>query len=182
MVVGPSEAGLDFCEEAAPAAAVRIARPQSRLTNGRVGASFVREGCEAPAVCYPARGFHATTGALLRIAESPELDAGSSGHSLSRCFQVSQDLFGVPIRLHVLEDMLDLALRSDHKGGPGHPPDFLPVHVLLFHDAKGLGHVLVDVSQQGERETLLLLKFLLGFWGIGGDPKQHGARLLNLFI
>ena len=144
------------------------------------GERFLAGYFSQPASCW--RLPHPASARAPWIGQSREPDADSSGRALSGCFQVRQDLFGVPVRLDVLENVLDLALRSDHERRPRHAPDFLPVHVLLFHDAEGLGHLLVGVSQQGERETLFVLKLLLRFWGVGGDPKQHGARLLNLFI
>ena len=86
------------------------------------------------------------------------------------------------VRLYFFEDVLDLALRADYKRGPGYAHYFLAVHVLFFHHAEGIGDLLFGVGEQGEGQILLFLKFLLRFWGIGGYAKQHGARLLNLFI
>ena len=84
--------------------------------------------------------------------------------------------------LHVFEDVLDFAIGADYERGPGNAHDLLAIHVLFFHDAKGVGDLLFGVGEQGEGQILLFLKFLLRFWHIGGYAKQHDARLLNLFI
>jgi len=86
------------------------------------------------------------------------------------------------IGLYLLEDVLDFAIRADYERGPGYSHHLLAVHVLFFHHAEGVRDLLFSVGEQGEGQILLLLKFLLRFWGIGGYAKQHGARLLNLFI
>jgi len=88
----------------------------------------------------------------------------------------------VPIRLHILENVLNLPIRVDHKRRPGDSHDFLAVHVLFFEHPERPGDLLVGICQQRKGKLFLLLKFLLRFWRIWGDAKQHGAGFLNLSI
>ena len=62
------------------------------------------------------------------------------------------------------------------------PHHFLAVHIFFFHDAESLGDFLVGVGEQGEGQVELLLEFLLRFRSVGRYAKQHGARLLHLFV
>lgn len=102
--------------------------------------------------------------------------------ALRRFFEVRQHFFRMPIGLHVLENVLDLSLWADNEGSPRHAPDFLAVHVLIFHDPKGLCNFLVGIGQQRERQVFLILELLLRLRSIWGDAKQHGTGFLNLFI
>ena len=86
------------------------------------------------------------------------------------------------IGLYLFEDMLDFTAPSDNERGAGDAHDLLAVHVLFLQNAKGLRDLPVNVGEQGERQTLLIGKFSLPIGGVGGDAKQHGAGLLNLFI
>ena len=64
-------------------------------------------------------------------------------------------------RLHVIEDVLDLALGANDKSGPCNAFHLLAVHILFFNHAKEICNLLLRVSQQRERQAELLLKFLL---------------------
>ena len=86
------------------------------------------------------------------------------------------------VGLYLFKNVLDFAVGADDERRPGDPHDLLPVHVLFFHDTKGVRDLLFGVSEQREGQILLFLEFLLRFWGVWGYAKQHGARLLNLFI
>ncbi len=99
-----------------------------------------------------------------------------------RFLQIFQYLLGMPVRLHFLKDVLDLPVWPDNERSPGNPHDLLAVHVLFHQDPVGNGHFLVGIGQQGEGKFLLIDEFFLRGRGIWRYPKQHGARLLNLFI
>src|SRR5215469_15126721 len=84
--------------------------------------------------------------------------------------------------LDLLENMLDFSVRPDDEGCAGDTHHLLAIHVLLFQNSKGDSDLLVGISQQREGQLLVFLEFLLRFGSIRRDAKQHGARLLNLFI
>ncbi len=88
----------------------------------------------------------------------------------------------MPLGLNFLENMLDLAIRTDDERRAGNPHDLPPVHVLFLQDAVSDRHLFVDVGQQGEGQALLFCELFLGRGLVGRHPKQHGAGLLNLFI
>ena len=75
-----------------------------------------------------------------------------------------------------------LAVRADDERCSRDPHHFLAVHVLLFQNIVGDGHFPLRVGQQSEGQAFLIGKLSLGSGSIWGYAKQHGARLLNLFI
>jgi hypothetical protein len=77
----------------------------------------------------------------------------------------------VTFRLHLREDVLNLAIRTDDERGPDDAHDFFAVHVLFLQHAEGVGDFLVGIGQQREGKLELLLKLLLGFGRIGLDAK-----------
>src|SRR4051794_28212149 len=109
----------------------------------------------------------------------PSLDLD---RDLAGLFQISQHLLGMAVGLDVFKNVLNPAIRTNHESCPRHTPDFLSIHVLFFHDTESLGDFLVAIGQQGKGQILFLLKLLLRFRGIRGDPKQHGTGLLHLFV
>ena len=88
----------------------------------------------------------------------------------------------MPIGLHFLKNVLDLAVWTDDERCPGDARYLLAVHVLFYQNAVGNGDFLVGVGQQGKGQALLVGKFSLCRRGIRRYAKQHGAGLLNLFI
>ena len=86
------------------------------------------------------------------------------------------------LRLHFLENVLDFSIWPNNERRPRHAHHLLAIHVLFLHHSEGLGNFLLGVSEEGEGQVLFFLKFLLRFWRVGRDAKQHGAGLLNLFI
>jgi hypothetical protein len=86
------------------------------------------------------------------------------------------------IRLHLRKDVFNRSVGANDEGRPDDPHYFLPIHVLFLQDVKRDGHFLVGVGQQRERKVELLLELFLRFWRVRGNPKQHGAGFLNLFI
>ena len=85
-------------------------------------------------------------------------------------------------RLHLREDVLDRAIGSNDEGRPDDPHYLFPIHILFLQNVERDGDFLVGVSEKRERKVELLLKLFLRFWRVRGDPKQHHARFLNLFI
>jgi len=86
------------------------------------------------------------------------------------------------VRLYLLENVLDLAVRTDYERRARHAHNLFAIHVLFLHDSERVRDFLLAVGEQAERQIVLFLKFLLGFRGIRGYPKQHHARLLHLFV
>ena len=86
------------------------------------------------------------------------------------------------LRIHLLKDVLNLAVRTDDEGGACDSPDLFALHIFFFHHAEGLGHFLVGIGEQAEWQVKFLLKFLLRFRSVGGDAEQHGASLLHLLV
>ena len=83
---------------------------------------------------------------------------------------------------HFLKNVPNLAVGPNHEGGADDSHDFLTVHVLFLQNAEGHGDLFVGVSQQGKGQSFFFGEFFLRCRLIGGDAKQLGARLLNLFI
>src|ERR1700722_227543 len=104
------------------------------------------------------------------------------GRSFGRLFQVFQHLFGMALGLYFLEDVLDLAIWTDHERGSRHTPDLLAIHVLLLHYAERIGDVLVSIGEEREGEAELVSKLFLIFRRVRGYAEQHGAGFLNLLI
>ncbi len=56
----------------------------------------------------------------------------------------------MPVRLHVFEDVLDLAVGTDYERSPGNAHHLLAIHVLFFHHAEGIGDLLFGVGKQSK--------------------------------
>src|SRR5712675_1090292 len=69
-----------------------------------------------------------------------------SDHSLKSLV----NLFGMPLGLHLVEDLRDLSIFSDEKGRALDAHVLLAVHALLFPNAVFLGNLMIDVGQQRE--------------------------------
>ena len=67
----------------------------------------------------------------------------------------------MPIRFHVVEDVRNLAIRTDHKCGACDSLHFSTVHIFFFDDAKGFADFLVRVGQQCVGQVVFVLEFLL---------------------
>src|SRR6266478_4520884 len=103
----------------------------------------------------------------------------SVAHFSRRALQVRQHFVRVSFCFYVIEDMLDLAVRAYHESSPRDAFHFLAVHVLLFDHPEQVGNFLLWIGQQGERQTELVLKFLLRGCCVGGYSEQRYARLLD---
>jgi hypothetical protein len=88
----------------------------------------------------------------------------------------------VAFGFHFGKNVLDLAVGADDKGGPDDAHHFLPVHVLFLQHAECVGHFLIRICQQRERQVELFLEFLLRLGRVGRNPDDDRARLLNLFV
>ena len=73
------------------------------------------------------------------------------------------------IGLHAVEDVRDFPVRADHERCAGNPLYLPAVHILFFDNVECLADLLVNVRKQGERQIVLVLKFLLSTRRIGGD-------------
>ena len=70
------------------------------------------------------------------------------------------------IRLDVIENVLDLAVRTNHEGSPRDAHHLAPVHIFFFHHAELAGNFLLWIGEQRVRQAVFVLKFLLGGGGI----------------
>ena len=86
------------------------------------------------------------------------------------------------LRLHVLEDLGDLAVGSDEEGGAGDAFHFLPVHVLFFNHAVGVRDLLLFIGEERKRQTELLLETLLCLGRVGRNSKDDGAGFFDLLV
>lgn len=84
--------------------------------------------------------------------------------------------------LYFGEDVLDFAVGSDNERGAGNTHHFPAVHIFFLHDAVGFGDFLVGICEQGKWEFELFLEFLLRFGGVGRNPEEDSAGLLNLLV
>jgi hypothetical protein len=101
---------------------------------------------------------------------------------LRGALEIGQHFFGVAFRLHIVKDLGDLAVRPYHKGRARDPFHFLAIHVLLFDHAESFTDLLIDIGQQGVRQAVLILEFLLGLRRVSRDPKDYGAGLVQLAV
>src|SRR5580704_690152 len=85
----------------------------------------------------------------------------------------------MPFRLHVVEDVFDLAVGADHERRPRDAFYFLAVHIFFFYYPEQIRDFLLWIGQQREGQTKLFLKFLLRSRRIFRDPQQHHAGLLD---
>ena len=93
-----------------------------------------------------------------------------------------EDFFGVTFRFHLVEDVSDLAIRADDEGSTLNAQHLLAIHILFLHDAEGVGSFLILIGQQGIRQIVFFLKFLLPLRGVGGDAQDDRPGLLQLAV
>ena len=86
----------------------------------------------------------------------------------------------MPVRLHVLEDLGNLAVFVDHEGGAGDALHDLAVHVLVFDHVELFADFLVDVGQERVRQVVFLLEFFLLGRSVGGDAVDERPGLADL--
>ena len=82
--------------------------------------------------------------------------------------------------LHLLtsEDLLDDALLINNKGSANGAHGLLAIHILLTPGAHRLQELVVDVSNQGERQLMLLLELHMR----GGRVLAHANHLIALAL
>ena len=85
-------------------------------------------------------------------------------------------------RLHVFEDVFDLAIGTDHESRASDAHHFPAIHIFFFQYAELVGDLFVRIGQQHEWETVLVLKFLLRSGGVARNTGQDGARLFDLLV
>lgn len=86
------------------------------------------------------------------------------------------------IRLHILKDLGDLAFVVDQEGGAGDPFHLLPIHIFFFDHAEGFADLLFGVGEQGIRQIVFLLKFLLRGRFVGRNTENDRACILQLLV
>jgi hypothetical protein len=82
------------------------------------------------------------------------------------------------VRLDLLKDMNDLAVRSNEEGGALDSHYLLAVHILLFHHAILVRDLLVRIGEQWVGKFVLVLEFLLGCRRVGGNAQYRETGLL----
>ena len=85
-------------------------------------------------------------------------------------------------RLHLVEDVGDLAIRADDEGSALDAHHYLAIHILFLHDAEGAGNLLIFVGQQGIGQIVFFLELLLPLRGVGGDTQNDRPGLLQLTV
>jgi hypothetical protein len=88
----------------------------------------------------------------------------------------------VAVWFHVLEDLGDLAFAIDQERGTRDAFHLFPVHIFFFDHAEGFADLFVWVGEQVVGKLVLLLKLLLFFRSIGGNPKNGEAGLLQFCV
>jgi len=102
--------------------------------------------------------------------------------ALCTASQCPQHFLRVSVRFHFVKHVGNLSVRADDKGSALYPHHLLAIHVLLFHDAESVGHLLVGVRKQGVGQVVLLLELFLPLRRIGGDAQNHGPGFLQLTV
>ena len=88
----------------------------------------------------------------------------------------------MPFGLHVVEDVLDLAIGADNEGGARDAHHLAAVQILLYQDAELVRDLLVRVGKQCEGQVVIILEFLLCSGGIARNADHDCARFLDLFV
>ena len=88
----------------------------------------------------------------------------------------------MPLHLHVVEDVGNLAVRANHKCGACDSLHFSAIHVFFFDHAKGFADLLISIGQQGVGQVIFVLEFLLGLRQVGRDPKDDRAGFLQILV
>ena len=81
--------------------------------------------------------------------------------------QIGQHLLGMPVSLDVVEDVGNLAVRTDHKCNACDSFHLSSVHILFSDYAEGFADFLVGVGQQCVGQVVFVLEFLLILWLVG---------------
>jgi len=66
------------------------------------------------------------------------------------------------------ENVAGFCRRANYERGPNHAHDFLAVHVLFLHHAKGITDFFIGIASRGEGQFELLLKLFLRLGRVGG--------------
>jgi hypothetical protein len=85
-------------------------------------------------------------------------------------------------RLHFVEDVLNLSIRTDDESRPRHAHDFLAIHILFLNNSEGFADFLAGIAQQGERQAELFLELFLVFGLVGRNSEQYRSGFLHLLI
>ena len=88
---------------------------------------------------------------------------------------------GVSLGLHAAELLIDLPV-FDHEGAALDAHDFLAIHILLFHNFKGVGEFLFAVGEKCEGEIELGLELLQRGGLVGRNANDDGAGLFELLM
>ena len=73
----------------------------------------------------------------------------------------------MPCCFHFVEDVLDLAVGTDHKGHARDSFEYSSIHAFVFDHAEGVTNLLVRVSEQRILKVVLVAELLLLFGRIG---------------
>jgi hypothetical protein len=87
---------------------------------------------------------------------------------------------GVAFHLYLGEDLLDLAVPVDHKGGALNARELLAIQILFFPDAVVLGHLVVNVAQQSKWQVVFLLEARLNAGSVRADADDRRLLVLKL--
>jgi hypothetical protein len=96
--------------------------------------------------------------------------------------QVFEHLVGVSFGFHIVEDVLDLSLGTDHECGARDPLHNFAVHVFVLDYAESAADLFVRIGKQSVWQVVLVLKFLLLLGTIGRDAQHGRSRFLNLIV
>jgi hypothetical protein len=88
----------------------------------------------------------------------------------------------VALGFYFLENVYDFPVGANQEGGSGNSHHRLAIHVFLFHHVVGGTDCLVGVGEQGIRELVFFLEFLLLCRRIGGNTEDYRSGLLDFFV
>ena len=82
----------------------------------------------------------------------------------------------------LVKHAVNLPIGADDKCRAFDAHHFVAIHVLFFHHSEGIADFFVHVRQKRVGQVVLLLKFLLPGWRIGGNPKDDRPGFLQLLV
>jgi len=88
----------------------------------------------------------------------------------------------VSLWLHLFENVSDLTVGANDESGAGNTHHFAAVHILFFDHAEGFADLLFGVGEQGIRQIVFLLKFLLRGRFVGRNTENDRACILQLLV
>jgi hypothetical protein len=103
--------------------------------------------------------------------------AGAVLSHLRLSLQDSHHFFGVALGLDLVEDVLDLAVRTDQECGSFDSQNFFAVEVFFLDDAVSVRDLLIDVGQEREWQVVLVFEFLLCLGRIVGNAQDDSVDL-----